>query len=101
MIIKDLNKKSFEFNGETLYFELNKYTVNNQISIQVISEVDGPYAKLTVCIPGTQLKENQVLIKVWRENEEITDSLRTSGFFIDTGERVPAGYEEAEVWEIV
>jgi hypothetical protein len=58
-------------------------------------------ARITVCVPGgVVLKEDEILIKTWSENEEIAKGLMGTGRFEDTGVRVRAGFCEAQVWKI-
>lgn len=40
------------------------------------------------------------LIKTWGENEQVRESLLACGVFADTGERIPSGYVQIEVWAI-
>lgn len=53
---------------------------------------------LTVCIPGTPLAEDQVLVKTWSENELWAREVAQQIGLEDTGRRVSAGWTEAEIW---
>ncbi len=54
----------------------------------------------TVNIPEVFLKENEILIKNWSENEGILDSLVEQGLVEDTGKVVPTGYVIANIVKI-
>jgi hypothetical protein len=65
-----------------------------------------PYATLTV-LPLDLAKTKHLIgvgeftVKVWDENEEVAACALKSGFFEDTGKRVPCGpYVEAHVWQM-
>lgn len=66
-------------------------------AIQAI-DPEGPFGTLTVCVPGTRLLENEILVKTWSENSEWAPQLLQYGFE-DTGRRVKTGYVEAQVWK--
>ena len=57
-----------------------------------------PYATITVNMPEIPLENEEFIVKTWSENEPITNFLRNSEFFVDTGKRV--GFQRAEVWKI-
>ena len=67
-------------------------------AIQVMDSDGEPFGRLTVCVPGTQLSENEVLVKTWSENSEWAPQMLVYGFE-DTGRRVKTGYVEAQVWK--
>lgn len=69
---------------------------NRRVAI-VIDE--GCYAKLTVNVHDQPLAPGHVHIKTWGENEQLREPALATGLFEDTGERVPCGWVEAEVWK--
>jgi len=68
-------------------------------NIEVVGK-PGTWARLTVFVAGAVLdmEPGDILVKTWSENKNITDALRNSGLFIDTGRRCPTGFVNAEVW---
>lgn len=58
-----------------------------------------PYATLTVCVPNTELKENEILVKTYSENAHLKQLINTD-MFSNTGETVISEYIEAEILEI-
>jgi hypothetical protein len=87
-----------KFLGEECTIEFQKYQ-HGGVAMQLWCS-EGPMCKATVCIPGAKIKDNEVLIKNWSENEGILDALISSGIVKDTGKVVPSGYVEANVCEI-
>lgn len=69
---------------------------NNRVAI-VIDE--GRYAKLTVNVLGQPLAPGHLHVKTWEENAHLRAPALATGLFEDTGERVPCGWTEAEVWK--
>jgi len=47
---------------------------------------------------GVVLKEGEVCIKTWSENEPLVAPMLASGLFKDTGKRLDMGYVEAQIW---
>lgn len=89
----------------TLYGQADTFTVREEgvyrdrsVALRVYDSNGEPWATLTVCIPGTQLAKDEVLVKTWAENEPMREHLLATGDFEDTGRRVPTGHVEAEVW---
>ena len=75
---------------------------NGRPAIQLVTISDGePFGTLTCNIPEYNLEENEILVKTWSENEEMAKCCLQSGFFKDTGKRVPTGFMEAQVWKIL
>ena len=56
-------------------------------------------AVLTVNLPERDLEPGEFFVKTWSENEQIAADCLASGFFVDTGKRVPTGWVEAQVWK--
>jgi len=82
--------------------EVDAYFGNGRLAIQAVDCVDGePYGTLTCNIPDVFLKNNEILVKTWSENEGLAKAARESGLFRDTGKRVSTGFVQAEVWEVL
>lgn len=62
-----------------------------------------PWIDLTTNVRGasTFLEEGECLVKTWSENEPYIKPMLESGWFEDTGKRVPTGFVEAQVWKIL
>jgi hypothetical protein len=58
----------------------SKYTENNRVAITLVDSMDGsPIAKATVNIGEAPLKDDEVIIKGWSENEGMQDALIEAG----------------------
>lgn len=76
--------------------EEQKY-MDGSTAITAIEDSGEPFGVMTVCVPGTQLNENEILVKTWSENVWVSQLLGKG--FTDTGRRVKTGYVEAQVWK--
>lgn len=91
---------NIEADGNTLSVHVEQYAANQPKVVQIYDD-EGPYCTLSVNVPGTQLAEDEFLIKTWSENESLRGPVLTAGLFLDTGRRVPAGHAESEVWRLI
>jgi hypothetical protein len=91
---------NIEADGNNLSVHVEQYAANQPKVVQIYDD-EGPYCTLSVNIPGTQLAEDEFLIKTWSENESLRGPVLASGLFLDTGRRVQAGFAQAEVWMLV
>jgi hypothetical protein len=69
----------------------------------VVEAPDGePFMTVSVWLPESPfLKDAGLFVaKVWSENEAYREELLASGYFEDTGNRIPTGFTAAEVWRI-
>lgn len=92
--------------GRTFFLSKGTYEMGGATAITLytyILEEGGmtPWIDLTTNIPGTVLKPDECLVKVWSENEPFIKGLLKSGFFEDTKKRIPSGFVEAHIWKIV
>ena len=89
------------FSGYDCTIELTQYAHNGQKAMQLYDANDGePIARATVCI-DYDFQENQTAIKDWSENEGMLQALIDSHIVKDTGIRVPCGFTEAAIVEIL
>lgn len=97
-----LNRHQFQYKDNLIHFEVGNYQNNGRIAIQTVCDNGDfpgePYATITVNMPEIPLDEGEFIVKTWTENKPITDFLRNSEFFVDTGKRM--GFQEAEVWKL-
>jgi len=76
---------------------------NGALAVELVAEDGEPIAKLSVNLPqfADELGEGEFFAKIWSDNEAIAAAALASGFFEDTGRRVPTGFVEAQVWRFV
>jgi hypothetical protein len=66
------------FLNEPCTMELNLYRDNNAVAVQLYCE-EGPMGTSTVNIPEIRLKENEILIKDYSENEGMSQAFVEAG----------------------
>lgn len=89
-----------DINEEMLILK-GTYANNGKMAIMLFGENGEQYIDVTVNIEFSNLLDNEVTVKSWGENELFLDSFLESGYFRDTGKRIPTGYVEAQVWEVI
>ena len=90
-------KKEFEV---LMYQE--KYPVNDRIAVLLrMSGTGEPFGVLTVNIPDAKIRNDEICVKTWSENEWWYSQLLNTRYFCDTGKRVPCGFAVAEIWNIL
>lgn len=68
--------------------------------LQLFSTESGsPFGTLTSVVPTAVLDHDEVIVRTSSENEPLRQPLLDSGYFVDTGKRIPSGYIELEVWK--
>ncbi len=105
---KDIPRKIRELDGRRMQsrygevlVEVHPYVIGDGPSINFRDlETGEPIARLTVNEPEVQLAPDEVLVKTWSENEEISRDAMKTGWFEDTGRRILVGYVEAQVWRV-
>ena len=81
--------------------QYSNYKVNNQKAIRLVDAEDGcPIATASVCI-DYDFNNNETAIKNWSENEGMLEALVKNSVVKDTGKRVPCGFTEAAIVEIL
>jgi len=90
---------TFKIFNTSVCILMTQYANNNATALQLVCEEDDePWGTLTVNVPGTQLAENELLVKTWDENQPMREPALACGLFQDTGRRIRCGFTEAEVW---
>jgi len=89
----------FQFEGQLLTMKSGQYSNGRTALAMFLEGTPVPYCVLTVNLPLDDLKADEFFVKTWSENEAITDALRSTGIFTDTGRRVKTGHVHAEVWK--
>lgn len=90
----------FDINEELLILK-GEYANNGHTAILLFDKEGYQYMDVTTNIEYSILEENEVTIKSWGENEPFMESFLKSGYFKDTGKRIPTGFVESQVWEVV
>ncbi len=90
-----------------LTFETQRYMKGDApLAIQAWLQNDegfpSPWGRITsACPPGSKVESDEIIVKTYDENEQMRSPLLTSGYFADTGKRIPAGYASLEVWKLL
>ncbi len=97
--------KPIIIDNEKMAISMERYLNNNAMAITIYcidNSIVEPYLDVTTNIDeaNTILEDNQILVKTWSENEKYIDELLNSGYFKDTGKRIPINLVVAHVWEI-
>ena len=80
------------FAGFDCMVQKTYYGDNKRTALQLYDLTDGfPVATATVNIPEVELKDDEVLIKDYSENEGMLDALERAGIVWRTGESVSNG----------
>lgn len=87
--------------GEDLVLDKHTYTEGGGVVLQLYDADGFPYATATANVPGAELGEGEVLIKNYSENEGISKALQDAGVTRFTGRKVPCGFVELEVHELL
>ena len=74
--------------------QTSEYREDRSPVIDMFCEDGEPYARVTICVPGTPLERAEALVKMLDENALLRDPLLSCGIFTDTMRRV----EGFEVW---
>lgn len=80
--------KEWDCNAVPCYYE------NGRTAIMLLDvEDNGPVAKATVNVPEVELKDDQIIIKDYSENEGMTEALIAGGIVQpEEDDMVPVGY---------
>jgi len=89
-----MKQNKITLNGNTwdVILHIKRYG-NNRIAIECLDVVDGsPVAMATINLPHENLKDNEVFIKDYSENQGMLDSLVNAGIISKPIEFVKSGY---------
>lgn len=97
--------EKIKLKNRNFYMSQESYMNNSTPAITLyVKEGNGlePWIDLTINVRGASvyLEDGECLVKTWSENEPYIKPLLNSGWFEDTGKRVPTGFVEAQVWKI-
>jgi hypothetical protein len=89
------------YHGEKLVVRADRHYSNGRVAVEVFGADGEPFAVLSVNLPNVEApKKDHFYVKTWSENEILRAPALASGLFEDTGERIPTGWVEAEVWKV-
>jgi hypothetical protein len=91
--------KTVMFMGEECTIEWQEYAEGG-VAMQLWCE-EGPMGKATVCVPGSGIAVDEVIIKDYAENQGMLKALVDAGVVSDTGKTVPCGYEVGHVCKLL
>jgi hypothetical protein len=88
--------------GETFNLSIKegRYKDNNNVALQAYSDDGSPFGTITVNT-DVYMGTHFVLVKTYSENAEWVPQLLSQlpNNFRNTGNKIPVGYTEAEIWE--
>lgn len=79
----------------TLKFD--RYALDNSLALMLMRPDGQTAARATVYVRGSNLKEGEVLIKSWSENEGMAEELERLGIIGPVKRHVPTGHVQATV----
>lgn len=94
-----LDGYEFEYRGETARVKLERY-VNKRMRIDIVSSDGVPMVTLTTNVPEQELKDREIIVKTWSENEHIAQRAIRLGLFENTRKTVPSTFVHAQIWKI-
>ena len=76
---------------------------NGRLAIIGICDDGEEFSVLTTNLPdhSRMLKENEIFIKNWSENEQFANAAFYSGFFEDTKCTAHTGFVDAPIWKVL
>ena len=105
MSIEDLDGKTLQTRYGLSRLSLGQYPNGRPaITLFIADGEEGAgeaIATLTVNIPGVQLGPDEIIVKTWSENLATAALMLKTGWFKDTGRRVPTGFVQAEIWKVL
>jgi hypothetical protein len=90
--------------GETVAvaFNASRYAyVGSPLALALLTvEGNEHYTVLTVNIRPNDCKSDEIIVKMYSENEHLRAPLLTLGLFEDTGKRIESGFVQCEIWRL-
>ncbi len=75
---------------------------NGSIALRLVVATTGePLATATLCLPGVELAEDEVIIKTYSENEGLLDALVAAGIVTPTGRTTATGFHNAPICRLL
>ncbi|HNS55596.1 MAG TPA: hypothetical protein PKO34_00965 [Smithellaceae bacterium] len=96
-----LEGRKIVVNGYSTTIHLEEYSEGGRLAIILVCDDDGQeYGTLTVNMPEVPLEPDEIIVKRWSENVNMSEAALMSGLFQDTGKRVATGFVQAHIWRI-
>lgn len=105
----NINKKEkISFQSWNCFLNLGYYGAGGRLAIKLLSDEENadkgvaygePIAVATVNIPEIPLKDNELIIKNYSENEGMLEVLKNSGFITDAKREISTGFVTVHVVE--
>lgn len=101
-------KEKLSFKSWNCFLNLGYYGAGGRLAIKLMSDEENadkgvfygePIAVATVNIPEIPLKDNEIIIKNYSENEGMLDTLKRCGFITDTKREISTGFVTVHVVE--
>lgn len=87
--LKDESKAIIRSGGHRLLPTFSRYENAGGLFIGYVSAKEGPYADLTVNIPGMRLAEDEIIVNVDFYDKAMLRAAEKAGLFTHTGQKVP------------
>lgn len=81
---------------ENCFLMVGKYQADNSTAIEIWNRYDGEIARITVCIPGSNLAEDETVLDT-NNCPWVVDFIKKYGLGEETGRTVRSGYCEYPV----
>ena len=103
-----IQKPKINFKNWKCFISLGYYNAGSRLAIQLLSDEEDadkgvfygePIAVATVNIPELQLKENEICIKNYSENEGMIDTLQKAGLITEVKREVSTGFVTVHIVE--
>lgn len=92
---------TIKFKEWNCIIEYKKYK-NNRTAIALVDEISfEPIAVATINVPNVPLKDNEVIIKDYSENEGLLDVLVKANIVKKLGKNVQVGYAKCEICKLL
>jgi hypothetical protein len=91
--------KTISFKDDIVSLSIEQYVLDNSPAIHLIDEDGCPYMMASVHVPG--LKQDEVAIKDYAENEGILDALIQAGIVSKPHRQVSSGYVTIPVCKLL
>ncbi len=101
-------KPKINFKNWKCFISLGYYNAGSRLAIQLLSDEEDadkgvfygePIAVATVNIPELQLKDNEICIKNYSENEGMIDTLQKAGLITEVKREVSTGFVTVHIVE--
>lgn len=101
-------KEKISFQSWNCFLKLGHYGAGGRLAIELLSDEENadkgvyygePIAIATVNIPDVPLKDNEIIIKNYSENEGMLEVLKQSGFITETKREISTGFVTVQVVE--